>query len=70
MQQGAIATTTPERSTPMAEQKLTIPDITARKGGQPLSMLTAYDWAWARIQDKAGIDMLLVGDSLGMTMLG
>ena len=54
----------------MAEQKLTIPDITARKGGQPLSMLTAYDWAWARIQDKAGIDMLLVGDSLGMTMLG
>ena len=54
----------------MAEQKLTIPDITARKGGKPLSMLTAYDWAWARIQDQAGIDMILVGDSLGMTMLG
>ena len=54
----------------MAEQKLTIPDITARKGGQPLSMLTAYDWAWARIQDKAGIDMLLVGDSLSSDIRG
>ncbi len=54
----------------MAAQKLTIPDITARKGARPLSMLTAYDWAWARLQDQAGIDMILVGDSLGMTMLG
>jgi 3-methyl-2-oxobutanoate hydroxymethyltransferase len=38
--------------------------------GQPLTWLTAYDYPTAYFQDKAGIDMILVGDSLGMTMLG
>ena len=51
-------------------KKLTIPDILARKAGPPLSMLTAYDYAWGRIADRAGMDMILVGDSLGMVMLG
>ena len=54
----------------MADKKLTIPDIMARKQGPPLAMLTAYDYAWARLADRAGMDMLLVGDSLGMVMLG
>ena len=54
----------------MADKKLTIPDIRARKQGPPLAMLTAYDYAWARLADRAGMDMLLVGDSLGMVMLG
>ena len=38
--------------------------------GQPISMLTCYDFPTAVMQDRAGIDIILVGDSLGMTMLG
>jgi 3-methyl-2-oxobutanoate hydroxymethyltransferase len=38
--------------------------------GQQLSMLTCYDFPTAVMQDRAGIDIILVGDSLGMTMLG
>ncbi len=38
--------------------------------GEPISWLTSYDYPTAYFQEQAGIDMLLVGDSLGMTMLG
>lgn len=44
--------------------------ITAKMGKEPISQLTAYDYPTARLLDEAGIDMILVGDSLGMTMLG
>jgi 3-methyl-2-oxobutanoate hydroxymethyltransferase len=37
---------------------------------QPISWLTCYDYPTAYLQDQAGMDMILVGDSLGMTMLG
>ena len=50
--------------------KTTIFDLLSRKGQQPVSMLTAYDFNTARTMDEAGIDMILVGDSLGNVMLG
>lgn len=54
----------------MQPKKLTIPDITNRKNGTPIAELTAYDYPWARMMDAAGIDIVLVGDSLGMVVLG
>lgn len=45
-------------------------DLLARKGKLPVSMLTAYDYHTAQTIDEAGIDMILVGDSLGNVMLG
>ena len=44
--------------------------ISAKMGKEPISQLTAYDYPTARMLDEAGIDMILVGDSLGMMMLG
>jgi len=55
----------------MAQKKLTIPELVAMKrDGKKITMMTAYDVAFARLVDRAGIDMLLVGDSAGMVMLG
>lgn len=49
---------------------LTADQIRARKGGDRLAMLTAYDYPTARALDLAGLDILLVGDSLGEVELG
>src|SRR5438132_4827717 len=54
-------------------QQLTAPAVRARKtsaGGEPLVMVTAYDAPGARIADEAGVDIILVGDSLAMVVLG
>ena len=40
------------------------------KGGEKLVMITAYDYSTARVMDAAGVNAILVGDSLGMVMLG
>jgi 3-methyl-2-oxobutanoate hydroxymethyltransferase len=50
---------------------ISAPDIRARKGdGLPLVMVTAYDYPSARVADGAGVDMILVGDTLAMVVLG
>lgn len=50
---------------------LTAPAVRARKGsGDPLVMVTAYDTPGARMADEAGVDLILVGDSVAMVVLG
>jgi 3-methyl-2-oxobutanoate hydroxymethyltransferase len=53
-----------------APKKVTVPDLRARKGGEKIAMVTAYDYTMARLADDAGVDMVLVGDSLGMVVQG
>ncbi|HEX9758271.1 MAG TPA: 3-methyl-2-oxobutanoate hydroxymethyltransferase [Nitrospiria bacterium] len=51
--------------------KITIPELAARKkAGEKISMLTAYDFPFAQMVDEAGIDVILVGDSLGVVVQG
>jgi 3-methyl-2-oxobutanoate hydroxymethyltransferase len=50
--------------------KLTARDVMARKGGAKLTMLAAYDYPIARLIEASGIELILVGDSLGMVVLG
>ncbi len=52
------------------QNKVTVPAIKARKGGDKLKMVTAYDAPMAQVADRAGADMILVGDSLATTVLG
>src|ERR1700733_5585161 len=51
--------------------KVTIPALSEMKRqGKPISALTAYDYATSRLVDEAGIDLVLVGDSLAMVVMG
>lgn len=55
---------------PRRDSPLTAPAVQARKGGVPLVMLTAYDAPGARMADEGGVDLILVGDSVAMVVLG
>lgn len=65
-----MADTTREPSPPAA-RRVTVHDIaSARAAGRPLSMVTAYDWPTGRLADAAGVDCVLVGDSVAMVVAG
>jgi len=55
----------------METKRITVPDLGRLKAaGERITTVTAYDWAFARLLDEAGVDVLLVGDSLGMVVQG
>jgi 3-methyl-2-oxobutanoate hydroxymethyltransferase len=61
----------PNKSIIEERKKITVRQIQAMKArGEPISMLTAYDYPTALVMDQAGMDIILVGDSLGMVELG
>src|SRR5512142_153353 len=56
---------------PEPRKKITLPYLFDKVAkGEPITWLTCYDFPTAHLQEQAGIEMILVGDSLGMTMLG
>ena len=54
----------------MNTNKLTAADLRSMKGRVQIASLTAYDFPWAKLLDEAGVPLILVGDSLGMVVLG
>ncbi|QDU81718.1 3-methyl-2-oxobutanoate hydroxymethyltransferase [Polystyrenella longa] len=62
-------TSNPNAGSP--RKKMTLPRFLAQKEkGKKITMVTAYDYLWAQLFDEAGVDSILVGDSLGMVVQG
>ena len=67
----AAPSATSAAAAPAIRPKVTCADLlAAKRAGRRLVMVTAYDHPFARLADAAGVDVLLVGDSLGMVVLG
>lgn len=65
------SSTTNGVAAPPKRRAVTVPDfLSARQRGVRLTVLTAYDYTMARLLDEAGVDAILVGDSLGMVVQG
>ena len=63
--------TTPPGPQPVPARRVTVLDLAAaRRAGRPISMVTAYDWPTGRLADAAGVDCVLVGDSVAMVVAG
>src|SRR5260370_41227184 len=54
----------------MDNKRITVPALRAMKGVKRIGMITSYDYPSAKVSDAAGSDIILVGDSLGMVVLG
>jgi 3-methyl-2-oxobutanoate hydroxymethyltransferase len=68
---GALDTIAAQEATVTERKRMTLPALVGKAAaGAQITWLTCYDYPTAYLQDQAGIDMILVGDSLGMTMLG
>jgi len=59
-----------EKSAVSKAKPVTAPDIQARKNGEKIACMTAYDYSSGMIADASGMDLVLVGDSLAMVVLG
>jgi 3-methyl-2-oxobutanoate hydroxymethyltransferase len=60
----------PRRSSLKGSSTVNLSFRERKAGGEKLAMLTAYDYPMARLLDESGVDLVLVGDSLGMVVLG
>jgi 3-methyl-2-oxobutanoate hydroxymethyltransferase len=66
-----VSTLPPDRPQPEARQPITLPRLAEMKrAGEPIVMVTAYDYPSAQIVDEAGVDIVLVGDTAAMVVLG
>jgi 3-methyl-2-oxobutanoate hydroxymethyltransferase len=69
--QKPAAAATPAPSKPVATKAVTIPSLNAlRAAGEKITMLTCYDASFASLMDRCGVEVLLIGDSLGMVCNG
>ena len=63
--------TNPPGQQPLPAKRVTVLDLAAaRRAGRPISMITADDWPTGRLADAAGVDCVLVGDSVAMVVAG